>query len=63
MPLLPWLTPEEKKQMTGARVLIDATWPADWPKESIPKVSSFECIWPKSIQDKVLKNWKAYGFE
>jgi 4-hydroxy-3-polyprenylbenzoate decarboxylase len=61
--LLPWLTPEEKEKMIGARLLIDATWPADWPKEWIPTVSSFENIWPKSVQEMVLKNWKEYGFK
>lgn len=61
-PLLPWLSPEERKYGEGARVLLDGTWPFDWPEEWVPKVSSFETIWPKEIQDMVLKNWKDYGF-
>lgn len=61
--LLPWLTPEEKEKMVGARLLIDATWPADWPQEWIPKVASFEKIWPDSIQKMVLNNWREYGFK
>ncbi len=61
--LVPWLTPDEREKVIGARVFLDATWPADWPKEWIPRVSSFEKIWPKAIQEKVLRNWKAYGFK
>ncbi|MDY6864200.1 MAG: UbiD family decarboxylase, partial [Thermodesulfobacteriota bacterium] len=61
-PLLPWLSPDERKNREGARILIDGTWPFDWPKEWIAKVSSFKTIWPNKIQDLVLKNWKDYGF-
>lgn len=61
-PLLPWLSPTERKDQEGPRILIDGTWPFDWPKEWIAKVSSFQTIWPKEIQDMVLKNWKDYGF-
>ncbi|MDY6863428.1 MAG: UbiD family decarboxylase [Thermodesulfobacteriota bacterium] len=61
-PLLPWLSPQERKYEEGGRILIDGTWPFDWPKEWIAKVSSFQTIWPKDIQDMVLKNWKDYGF-
>ena len=61
-PLLPWLSPKERENREGSRVLIDGTWPFDWPNEWIAKVSSFKTIWPKEIQDMVLKNWKDYGF-
>lgn len=60
--LIPWLEPEEKKYMEGARVLLDGTWPYDWPSEWIPQVSSFTTLWPKETQDRVLKNWKEYGY-
>jgi UbiD family decarboxylase len=62
LPLLPWTNAEEKATFMGARVFLDGTWPADWPKDQIPTVASFECIWPKEIQQRVLSNWKKYGF-
>ncbi|MDP2647590.1 MAG: UbiD family decarboxylase [Desulfobacterales bacterium] len=61
--LMPFLTPATRKIGDGAHILIDATWPADWPKEWIPTVSSFKTMWPAEIQQKVLQNWKTDGFE
>jgi 4-hydroxy-3-polyprenylbenzoate decarboxylase len=61
-PLFPFLTPEEKKSQRCATVVYDCTWPADWPKDFIPKRASFDSMWPKEIQEKVLRNWKAMGY-
>ena len=61
-PLATWPTPEERVKMLGAKILFDATWPLDWPSDWIPKVASFEVMWPKKIQESVLNNWKEYGF-
>ncbi|MDP2643955.1 MAG: UbiD family decarboxylase [Desulfobacterales bacterium] len=61
--LMPFYTPEKREIGDGAHILIDATWPPDWPKEWVPKVSSFATMWPKEIQQKVLRNWKTDGFE
>lgn len=59
----PCYTLEEKHNNTlGAVALFDATWPLDWREEDIPIKSSFNVIYPKNVQDKVLKNWKKYGF-
>jgi flagellar basal body-associated protein FliL len=30
--------------------------------ESIPEKASFENLWPKELQARVLKNWESYGF-
>ena len=62
-PLLPWPTFEERAKYIGAKVLFDATWPLDWPSNWVPKVASFEEMWPKEVQEKILKSWKEYGFE
>ncbi len=61
-PLLPFLDPQEKKNFTGAYVLFDCTWPKGWPKESVPEKASFDVMWPKEIQKKVLDNWNKYGY-
>jgi phenylphosphate carboxylase alpha subunit len=63
IPLLPFLSPYEKEHYLGSQVLFDCTWPKDWPKEHIPLKASFEQVWPKDIQDKVLNNWSEYGYK
>lgn len=61
--LLPFLSRYERENGLGAQVLLDCTWPKEWPKEEIPITASFEGVWPREIQEKVLKNWGAYGFK
>ena len=43
--------------------LLDGTGPTDWPEGAVPAVSSFSTIWPKEIQERVLRRWKEYGFK
>lgn len=61
--LYPFLSYEERQTQTGgACTLFDCTWPLDWPEKDIPTMCSFEGIYPKGMQEKVLKNWTEYGF-
>lgn len=61
--LLPFLSPEDRPMgKGGGYVLFDCTWPLDWPKETIPVKASFDVLWPKEIQDKVLSKWNKYGY-
>jgi len=60
--LLPFLSRYERETGLGAQVLIDCTWPKEWPKEEIPITASFESVWPKEIQEKVVTNWSSYGY-
>jgi len=62
VPLLPYLSPEERMLMVGPRVLLDGTWPTDWKPEWVPKVSAFNTLWPIDIQKRVIDNWREYGF-
>ena len=62
-PLLPFLSPEERPKNLAAYALLDCTWPRDWPKEKVPVKVSFDNVWPKEIQEKVLKNWRSYGYK
>jgi 4-hydroxy-3-polyprenylbenzoate decarboxylase len=63
-PLMPYQNLEERLWAKGSCVLYDCTWPVDWPVEiAVPPRSSFNAIYPKEIQDKVLENWKNYGFK
>lgn len=62
--LTPYLGDAEKKINKGTRVLFDCTWPADWSKESdIPPRVSFQEVYPEDVKQKVLDNWKSYGFK
>ncbi len=57
-------SPEEKESRRGASVLFDCTWPPDWPKETyVPQRMSFEEAYPKETRERVIKEWRNYGFE
>lgn len=62
-PLLPFLSPEERPKHLGAYACFDCTWPREWPKEAIPIKASFDNIWPKEIQEKVINSWHEYGYK
>lgn len=62
-PLVPFLSAEERRTSDGAYMLLDGTWPADLPQNEIPKVSSFNRLWPEELQAKVLSRWQEYGFK
>jgi 4-hydroxy-3-polyprenylbenzoate decarboxylase len=42
---------------------LEAYWPREWPKEAISIKASFDNIWPKEVQEKVLRDWHAYGYK
>ena len=61
--LIPFLEPEDRLiGNNGANVLFDCTWPYHWDKEDIPVKASFDVLWPKELQESIIKNWKEYGF-
>lgn len=60
-PLFPFLSPQERHEYRGARVLFDATFPADWPVEERPEIMDFEHAWPAEVRQKVLARWQEYG--
>ncbi|MBI4330392.1 MAG: UbiD family decarboxylase [Chloroflexi bacterium] len=62
-PLVPFYTMEEKKWGVGAKAILDCTFPPEWGKEKTPRKMNFNRGYPESIRDKVLKNWKKYGFK
>ncbi|MBW1721581.1 MAG: phenylphosphate carboxylase subunit alpha [Deltaproteobacteria bacterium] len=62
-PLNPYASPEERKWSRGAKVLFDCTFPLDWPKSDLPIKVAFNTVYPREIQERVLSNWKNYGFQ
>jgi 4-hydroxy-3-polyprenylbenzoate decarboxylase len=62
-PLIPFQALEERLWSKSCNVLYDCTWPLDWPPEiAVPPRSAFNSIYPEHIQEKVINNWKNYGF-
>jgi 3-polyprenyl-4-hydroxybenzoate decarboxylase len=62
-PLLPSIGPEGNSNHIGPYTLFDCTWPREWPKAVISAKASFDDIWPKEVQEKVLRDWRAYGYK
>ena len=61
--LTPYLSPEERANGKVATGVYDCTWPAGWSKESdIPVRTSFRTSFPDVLQQKVIDNWREYGF-
>jgi phenylphosphate carboxylase alpha subunit len=63
--LYPFATPVERKWDKGAKVLFDCTFPLEWTVAELPIRVKFdsELTYPQYIRDKVLSNWKSYGYE
>lgn len=62
--LTPCYSQADRLAQRGATVLFDCTWPAEWSKQwEVPVKATFDTIFPESIQQTVLRRWKAYGFE
>lgn len=62
-PLVPFLSLEEKQNIKGSNVVYDCTWPLEWPPDQVPRLASFNSIYPDEIKEKVVDNWKKYGFK
>jgi 3-polyprenyl-4-hydroxybenzoate decarboxylase len=60
--IFPFLSPEEKGNLTGAAVCYDATFPFEW-KDKTPRIVDFEHAWSREVQQLVLSRWKEYGFK
>jgi 4-hydroxy-3-polyprenylbenzoate decarboxylase len=60
-----YLNPRERKEGTGSAVYFDTTWPLDWdPETEVMKKCSFNTIYPKEVQEKVLARWMTeYGYD
>lgn len=59
--LMPFISPEERRTLSGARVAFDATFPVEWPKEQTPTMIDLEHAWPADVVKKMLERWEEYG--
>jgi phenylphosphate carboxylase alpha subunit len=62
-PLNPFAWPEERVYSRAPKVLFDCTFPPEWPQSLVPIRVSFDNVYPKEIQEKVLSKWNTYGFK
>jgi len=62
-PLNPFASPEERIFGRAPKVIFDCIFPPEWPKSALPMKVSFNNVYPKEIQEKVLANWRKYGFK
>ncbi|MDY6972296.1 MAG: UbiD family decarboxylase [Thermodesulfobacteriota bacterium] len=62
-PVSTWGSPEEKLNLDLPCILYDATWPVTWPVWDVPRKSSFKTLYPERTQEKIMSNWKEYGFK
>lgn len=61
--LVPYLSPEERSSEKLATGIFDCTWPAQWSRESdLPVRMSFKTSYSDDLQQRVIKQWKEYGF-
>lgn len=58
-----YVTEEEMRKIGAGRVFIDTAWPAHWEKDEKPIATALETVYPKDVVDKVVANWKEYGFD
>lgn len=57
-PLHPFLDKQERIWSKGCKAIYDCTWPLEWTKDVVPQKSSFATIYPKEVQERILKYWK-----
>jgi 4-hydroxy-3-polyprenylbenzoate decarboxylase len=62
LPLVAFLRPEERQQARGTKVIYNCLPPDDLAEDQRPRRSSFRHLWPREIQEKVIRNWKQYGY-
>jgi 4-hydroxy-3-polyprenylbenzoate decarboxylase len=62
--LTPCYDAQERRAYKGAIGLFDCTWPPELDRTtSVPMKNSFDIMFPGTVRDKVLANWKIYGFK
>jgi UbiD family decarboxylase len=60
-PLVAYLTTAEKVSAKTKKVIFNCLPPDEWG-DKLPRRSSFNHIYPQAVRDKILANWRTYGF-
>jgi phenylphosphate carboxylase alpha subunit len=64
-PLIPYLTPEERKCRETSLWVMDATFPYNWSDEyrhAHTRVADFKNAWSDELRRRVVERWSEYGF-
>jgi 4-hydroxy-3-polyprenylbenzoate decarboxylase len=62
LPLVAFLDEEERRVARGTKVIYNCLVP-EGPPEQRARRSSFRYLWPAEIQQRVIANWRRYGFD
>jgi 4-hydroxy-3-polyprenylbenzoate decarboxylase len=62
LPLVGFLSPAERQQRRTTKVIYHGLRLEDLPPEKLPLRSSFRYAWPRELQEKVIQNWRRYGY-
>jgi len=62
LPLVAYLGPEERRNARTTKVVWNGLPADDLPAEQRPRRSSFRYLWPREIQERVIRNWQQYGY-
>jgi 4-hydroxy-3-polyprenylbenzoate decarboxylase len=62
LPLVAFLTPGERKAARGTKVIYNCLPADDGPPDQASRRSSFRFLWPREIQQRVVQNWRRYGY-
>lgn len=63
LPLVAFLGKDERKTARATKALYNCLAPDDAAGDPAPRRSSFRHLWPEEIQQRVLANWRRYGYE
>jgi 4-hydroxy-3-polyprenylbenzoate decarboxylase len=61
LPLVAFLGEDERRAGRGTKVIYDCLQP-NGPPEQAPRRSSFRFAWPRAVQERVVANWRRYGY-
>jgi len=59
--LTPCYSQAERAARSGATVAFDATWPPEWPTETVPVRATLDRAYPPAVQQRALERWKELG--
>lgn len=62
LPLVGYLSPEERRSRRSTKVIYNGLPPDDMPPAHRPKRSSFAHAWPREIQERVIRSGKDNGY-
>jgi 4-hydroxy-3-polyprenylbenzoate decarboxylase len=62
LPLVAWLSPEERRAARTTKAVWNGLGAPDLPGQRKPIRSSFRHLWPREIQERVVRNWTRYGY-